>query len=61
MKKCLLSNCEFQLEGYCAAEDMTDGFFLPRECKAKKDSDLLTEEEYQENINKPRKRVRCEG
>ena len=38
MKECDLSNCEAEHEGYCVLD--------LKECNAKSDKDLITEEEY---------------
>lgn len=38
MKKCNLSNCEAEHEGYCTLD--------LKNCTAKSDKDLITEEEY---------------
>ena len=44
MKKCILE-CEIQHEGFCTG--LVHGF-NPKDCKAKTDDDLMTEEEYDE-------------
>lgn len=44
MKECLL-NCAFQHEGFCIG---LENGFNPKNCKAKTDDDLVTEEEYVE-------------
>jgi len=38
MKKCKLSNCDAEHEGYCTLD--------LEECNAKTDNDLITENEY---------------
>jgi len=41
MKECLLG-CDLQEGGYCTKEDL--------DCKATKESDLMTEEEYKSQL-----------
>jgi len=43
MKKCNL-NCDFQREGFCQAGQDTQGEFMPDECSAETDDDLICSE-----------------
>lgn len=54
MKECSCNECEGYQEGYCIMDVLYPGY-NPKECDCKSNSDLLTEEEYDEMIKKGRK------
>jgi len=51
LKECVCTECEGYHEGYCIMDDLYPGFNL-NDCDCKSNSELMTEEEYDEVYDK---------
>jgi hypothetical protein len=49
LKECVCTECEGYHEGYCVMDDLYPGFD-PNTCDCKSNSELMTEDEYDEYV-----------